>query len=237
MVERAAGHHGEDRIAFADARAFHGGQPADALDPAVAGQHDVGVFLDDVGFRVELRRLLAAGQLGPPAVAELFAQRLQLVLDDAPELLLRAQDRLDLLRLLRLLLQLVEDLLDFQLGDLVKLGIENGVGLDLVELERLHQLLGRVRLAVALADHADGPVERVEDDLEAFEDVDALAKLLQLELEAFANRLQAEIEEIAQDLLEAEPARLRLAVGVRHQAGQVDRESSPAEPCACRDRP
>ena len=91
------------------------------------------------------------------------------------------------------------------------------------------QLLGGVRLAVAFADQLDRLVQGVEDDAEAFQDVDAPPQLLQLELEAPPHRRQAEIEEVAQHLLEAEPPGLRrplLAVRVvdRHQAGQVEGE-------------
>ena len=74
-------------------------------------------------------------------------ERFHLVLDDAPQPPLRREDRLDLLGLRLLLLQLVEDLLDLHLGDLVKLRVEDRVGLLVVELERAYQFLGRVRLA------------------------------------------------------------------------------------------
>ena len=46
----------------------------------------------------------------------------------------------------------------------------------------------------------------VEDDLEAFENVDALAQNFQLVLETLANGLQAEIEEVKQNILQPEPA-------------------------------
>ena len=50
--------------------------------------------------------------------------------------------------------------------------------------KRFDQLDGGVGLAVRLADDPDRLVERVEDDREAFEDVDAPLELGQLELEA-----------------------------------------------------
>ena len=43
------------------------------------------------------------------------------------------------------------------------------------------------------------PVQRVEDDAEPFENVDALAQFFQVVLEAAANRGEAEVEEVAQD--------------------------------------
>ena len=55
--------------------------------------------LDDVRLLVELGRVLARAHARAPAVAVLLAQRVQLVLDDAPQLLARCQDRLDLLGL------------------------------------------------------------------------------------------------------------------------------------------
>src|SRR5207253_4381613 len=121
-------------------------------------------------------------------------QLFELVLDDGPEPALGSEDRFDLLGFGPLLLQLVENLADFQLGDLVQLGVEDRDRLLLIELEGPLQLLGCVGLAVAVADDPDGPVERVEDDLEAFEDVDPLAELPQLVLEAAADGGEAEGE-------------------------------------------
>ena len=63
---------------------------------------------------------------------------------------------------------------DLEPRQAVDLQLEDRVGLLGVELEPLHDLLGRVGLAVRLADDLDDLVERVEDLLEAFEDVDAL---------------------------------------------------------------
>ena len=67
----------------------------------------------------------------------------------------------------------LQDVADLQLAQAVELGLEHGVGLDLGELEPRDQLGGGVGLAVAVADDLDRLVEVVEDDREAFEDVDA----------------------------------------------------------------
>ncbi len=187
-------------------------------------EHYIGVFLDDIRLGVELGNIVAAGELGSPPCAKFGGQRFEFVAHHAPKLLLGAKNGLDLLGLACFLLELVENLLNFQLGDLVELGVENRIDLDFIELERGHQLLGGIRLALALTDDADGAIEGVEDDLETLKDVNPLAKLLQLELEALAHRRQTKVEEIAQYFLEPEPARLRLAVGIGHQASQVDRE-------------
>ena len=81
----------------------------------------------------------------------------------------------DLLRALPLVGQLLLDDEDLEPRQPVDLQLEDRVGLLGVELEPLHDLLGRVRLAVGLADDLQDLVERVEDGLEAFEDVDARA--------------------------------------------------------------
>jgi hypothetical protein len=123
----------------------------------------------------------------------------------APQLLLGREERLDPLGLLLLLRQLVHDLLDFHLRDLVELRVEDRADLLVVELEGRLQLLGRVRLAGALADDLDRAVQRVEDDREPFEDVDPLLQLPQLELEPPPHRGEAEVEEVPEHLLEVQP--------------------------------
>ena len=84
MVKRVAGHHGNDLVAFTNARPFHGRQPADALDPAVARQDHVGIFPDDVRLRVKVGRIFVRGNPRAAAVVELLAQLAELVLDHAP---------------------------------------------------------------------------------------------------------------------------------------------------------
>jgi len=59
------------------------------------------------------------------------------------------------------------------------------------QLEALHDLLRGVGLAVRLADDPDDLVERVEDGLEAFEDVDAPLERRQLVLEALGDDFKA----------------------------------------------
>ena len=62
---------------------------------------------------------------------------------------------------------------DLEPREPVDLQLEDRVGLVGVERKALDDLLGRVRLALGLADDLQDLVERVEDLLEAFEDVDA----------------------------------------------------------------
>ena len=67
--------------------------------------------------------------------------------------------------------------------------------------------VGRVRLAVRLADDLQDFVERVEDGLEPFEDVDARLQRLELVLEAGANHLEPEVQELPEDRRAARAAR------------------------------
>ncbi len=137
VIERAAGDDGQHRIAFADARRLDRREPADALDPAVARQDDVGVLADDVRLRIEIEHVLGRADLRPSSVAELLGDGAQLVLDRcSTACVLERRIASISLGLLRLVLQFVEDFLDFELGDLVELRVEDRVGLDLVELER-----------------------------------------------------------------------------------------------------
>ena len=69
--------------------------------------------------------------------------------------------------------ELLEDIANLQLAQAVELGLQHGVGLELGELEPRDQLGGRVGLAVAVADDLDRLVQVLEDDREAFEDVDS----------------------------------------------------------------
>ena len=123
----------------------------------------------------------------------------------------------------RLLRQLVHDVADLQLAQAIELGLEHGVGLDLGEPEPRDQLGGGVGLAVAVADDPDRLVQVVEDDREAFEDVDAVEQVLQLEPQPAGDDLEPEVEEMLEDRLQVEPSRDGdLGPFGRQQAGQVD---------------
>ena len=113
---------------------------------------------------------------------------------------------LDLRGSLPLLRELVEDVVDLQLAEAVELGFQDGVGLGLGEPEPVDQLGRGVGLAVAVADDPDRLVEIVEDDREAFEDVDPLEQILQLEPQPARHDLQAEVEEMLEDPLQVEAA-------------------------------
>src|SRR5262249_30930472 len=161
-----------------------------------AREDDIRILVDDVGLFAELRRVLARGDARPPLVIRIFLrQRAKLILDDLPQLSLRCQNLFDLRGQGLLLLQLVENSLDFHLGDAIELGVEDGRGLLVIELECFLELVGGVSLAFRFADEPDRSIEIVEDNLETGQDMDSPAKLFQLELETTPNRGEAEIEE------------------------------------------
>src|SRR5205085_9150961 len=99
---------------------------------------------------------------------------LELLADDRPAVLLALQQRADLPRALPLLLGLLADDEDFQAGEPIELELQDCVGLLGVEPKSLDDLLRRVRLAFGLPHDLQDLVQRVEDLLEALEDVDAL---------------------------------------------------------------
>ena len=123
----------------------------------------------------------------------------------------------------RFCFELLEDVADLELAQAVELGFEDGVGLDLGQLEPLDQLGRRVGLAVAVADDLDGLVEVLEDDRKPLEDVDPLEQDLELVAEAAGHHVHPEVEELLEDRLEIEPAgHGHLGPRGRQQAGQVD---------------
>src|SRR6185503_6837844 len=78
----------------------------------------------------------------------------------------------------------------------VDLQLEDGIGLLGVELEPRHDLFGGVGLAVRFPDDFQNLVKRVENRLEAFEDVNALVQRLELELEPRADDFESEMQKL-----------------------------------------
>ena len=134
-------------------------------------------------------------------------------------LLFVLQQSADLPRALALLVELLLDDENLEPRQPVDLQLEDGVGLLGIEAEPLHDLLGRVLLAVRLPDDAQHFVEHVEDLLEPFEEVDALLQRLELVLEAARHHVEPEMEEVPEDRLQIEPlgpADFGFSVGIRH---------------------
>ena len=81
-------------------------------------------------------------------------------------------------------LELRLELLDLEAGELGEAHVENRLGLTLAELEPLLKLRARRRRVLGGANELDDRVDVVDGDLEAFEDVLALERLVELELRA-----------------------------------------------------
>ena len=90
---------------------------------------------------------------------ERFRDLGELALDDAPQLALALEDGGDAIGLAALLLELLADQIDLELGELVELQLQDGLGLDVVESKLRHDLVGGILLAIACADELDEGVE------------------------------------------------------------------------------
>ena len=220
-VQRAAGDDVEDAVSFADASSLDLRQPADALDPAFASQHDVRVLFDDVRGGVELGDLFRGTDRRFPLVRELREQLFEFAANDAPQARFGFQQLAESFGFGLFFIQLFADVVDLQLADPIQHHFENRHRLNFVERELLHQLGGGVLFAVAAADDFDGSVEAVEDDREAFQDVDAAFELSQQILEPAADCLQAEVEEVFQHLDQIAARRSQRARFGRHETGRV----------------
>src|SRR5271157_1725050 len=165
-----------------------------------------GVLVHDVIFLSELHR--GSGSLDACAarLAEGLVDLLELGLDDLPPRRFVVEQELDLGGPLPLLLQLIEDVADLELAQAIELGLEDGIGLDLAQLEPPDQLGCGVCLAVAVADDLDRLVEVLEDDCEPLEDMDSLEQVLELEPQASDHNFHAEIEKVLENRRQVEPA-------------------------------
>ena len=145
---------------------------AGPLGVAAAGDRDDEVLVGDQ----VLHREVAVGRddLGTPVVAVLLDDLGELVDDDLPLARLVGEDVLEVGDLELELGQVVDDLLALEGGQPAQLHVEDRGGLDLVDLEQLHQAgAGLVDVGRA-PDQRDDLVERVERLDQAAQDVGAL---------------------------------------------------------------
>src|SRR5690606_33444016 len=181
---------------------------ARAFDPTVAAQDDPGVLIEDELLLVVLRLdEIASAHLRAARVAEGFAHLRELLLHLAPQTLLAREELFDRGGLRLLVAKLVEDDLDLEARELVEAQIEDGIDLHAVELEALHELLGRILAPLRATNDPGRLVEGIEDDSEALEDVDPLAELLEIEAIAALDHDEAEIDEVREERLQVEARR------------------------------
>src|SRR5690606_8101873 len=112
-----------------------------------------------------------AADLGAAPVVEVGRELEQLGADELPARGLALEQLGEARGLLPLVLELLGDDEDLELGEAVEAQLEDRIDLLLAQLEAPDQLRRRVLLALRAADDADGLVERVQDLHEAFEDV------------------------------------------------------------------
>ena len=120
--------------------------------------------------------------LGAASVGELLLELRELVGDDLGDACRTRQDVFQLGDELDHFEILVFDLLALEGGEARKAHVENRLRLQLAELEALHELCASNIDVGCGANRLDDCIEIVERDLEPFEDVGALACLLQFVL-------------------------------------------------------
>src|SRR2546429_7305169 len=133
--------------------------------------------------------------LGAPRVAVLLLEREQLFPDDLHELPLGRQDALQLLDERQRLLVLLHDLVALELGEALEPHVEDGLRLDLREVEAGHQGVLRGVRALGLADQADHLVEVLHGLAEAGEDMGPLLRARQIEARPPRHDLATEADE------------------------------------------
>ena len=114
--------------------------------------------------------------------------------------------------------ELVEDLLPLQAGEALQLHVEDRLGLDLRQAELRHQPVAGQDRARRGADQRDHGVEVIEGDGQAFEDVGAGLGLLQLELDAPADDVAPELDEVIEQVDQRQHARPAADDGQRDDA-------------------
>ena len=102
-------------------------------------------------------------QGGAPGLAVLVGHGLELLDNDVPDLLLRAEDLLELLDLLGQSFGVGDALEDILLIDVAELDLRHKLRLHLVDAEADHQVGDDLGVGLGLADDFDGQVDVQED--------------------------------------------------------------------------
>ena len=214
---RVAGGAGLDAHAAAVLRAELGERGA--LDVAQVGDRDDLVLVGVEVLGVEL--ILGEGDFGAAGIAVFLLELAGLVLDDAQLEFHAGEDFLAVGDELHQLVVFVLELLPLESDQLAQAHVHDFGGLDVGEVPAVHQdLAGFLDGGGLVADHVHDLVDDVHRLEEAFQDVGALLRLVQLELRAADHHLVAEVDEVAEDLLEGEGARAAL-----HEGDVVEREA------------
>src|SRR5690606_35362920 len=175
------------------------------LDVAGIRRRDHDVFVGDEILDAEVAAIL--DDVGPARVAELLLHLPQFVDDDLHQQLVVRQDLAEPRNRPLQLLELVEDLLPLGARQPLQLHVENGLRLNLRQAEPGHQARAGFGGVARSADERDDGIEVVERDAQALEHVGAGLGLAQVELGAPPHHVAAELDEVLDDLEQAQHAR------------------------------
>ena len=165
------------------------------------------LLLDQV---LDVDVVLHEADLGLALVAVLVADLGELLLEDAPEHLPVGEQLIVVGDLLHELGVLGLQLLLLQALEPLELHVQDGLGLDLVQAEALHQALSGV--VIALPDDADDLVDVVLGNEESFQEMRPLLRLAAVEDGAPGDDLLLEGNVLVQDLAQGEDLGLLLVV-------------------------
>ena len=173
-----------------------------ALDVSLVGDGDGDVLLGDEVLHVELLGL--AGDLGAPGVAVAGFHLLHVVADEVVDEVVVGEDVAVVLDFFLELLVFGFDLFALEARQPGELHGEDGVGLEVAQLEALHQpVAGGVDVGTLL-DDLDDLVDVVERDQEALDDVRPGLGPPQQEPRPTDDHLEPVLHERGEDLLEVE---------------------------------
>ena len=178
------------------------GRPLDVARPRDGDDH---LLVGDQVLEGELDRLL--DDLGPPLVGVLRLEGEQLVLDDLPHEGVGGEDRPQPLDELEHLGVLLDHLLALELRQALEPHVQDGLRLDLAQLELAHQRLAGGVDARRGPDQADHQVEVVERLPEALQDVGALLGAREVVAGAPDHDLPPEVDEVVEHLPERDHLR------------------------------
>ncbi len=146
-----------DLVSLPDADLGHIREAGLALHPAIPGDDDKGILGDDVSVLVVgVLLLLHLGDGGAALFAVFLAQLHQLGADLVPETRFRGENEVNAFSLGPLFCQLLENGQNLQFGQAVELDLQDGVGLDVVQVKAIHQPLGGISLPLGLSNDLDG---------------------------------------------------------------------------------
>ena len=188
-----------------------------ALDVAEVGHGDHALLLGNQVLDIHLAA--DGGNLRAALVGELALHLQGLVLDDGQPPALAGQDGVEVGDVGVELVQLVFNLQNLQPSQLAQLELADGVGLQIVKAEALHQRgLGLGPAALAGPDGGDDLVHNVDGLFQALQNVGAVLGLFQVELGAAGDDLHLELDVLLQNLPQVQQLGLALYNGQHNHA-------------------